>query len=283
MPTLASESVAVPRSRLRALVVPREHGAWGMLLVPLATGASVGLMRGGQALPLLLLMLAAMAVFWLRTPLESWLGTAPLRAQTSAERRALLGFILCLSAVAALMFTALFWGGQNRALLPLAAVVMLAFMAQAALKKLSRNLRMAAQVVGAIGLTATAPAACIVAAGHFDSVAAALWLANWLFAGDQIHFVQLRIHAARVEGMAGKLRRGRAFLAGQLCLAAVLVVAATSGVLPWLALLAFAPVLFRGIAWFLRSAQPLAVRRLGWSELAHALAFGALLIAAFRF
>jgi len=282
MPALASQFVTVPRSRLRALVVPREHGAWGMLLVPLATGAAVGIMRGGQALPLLLFLLAAMSVFWLRTPLESWLGTTPLRAQTVVERRALLVFILCLSAVAALMFTALFWGGQNRALLPIGAVVMLAFMAQAALKKLSRNLRMAAQVVGAIGLTATAPAACIVAAGRFDSVAAALWLANWLFAGDQIHFVQLRIHAARAQGAGEKLRRGRAFLAGQLCLAAVLIAAASSGVLPWLALLAFAPVLFRGIAWFLHSAQPLAVRRLGWSELAHALAFGVLLVVAFR-
>jgi hypothetical protein len=279
--SLILDSAAIPRPRLRALVVPREHGAWGMLLVPLATGAAVGLMRGGQALPLLILFVAAMAVFWLRTPLESWLGTTPLRAQTAAERRAVLAFILSLSAVAALMFTTLFWGGQNRALLPIGAVVMLAFMAQVALKKLSRRLRMAAQLVGAIGLTATAPAACIVATGRLDSVAAALWLANWLFAGDQIHFVQLRIHAARVEGMAGKLRRGRTFLAGQICLAGVLIVAATSEILPWPALLAFAPVLFRGIAWFLRSAQPLAVRRLGWSELAHALVFGVLLVAAF--
>jgi hypothetical protein len=281
--SLSLDSPPVPKTRLRALVVPREHGAWGMLLVPLATGAAVGLMRGGQPLPLLLFLLAAMAVFWLRTPVESCLGTTPLHAQTSAERRALLGFILSLSAVAALMFTVLFSGGQNRVLLPMGAVAMLAFIAQAALKKLSRKLRMAAQVVGAIGLTATAPAAYIVVTGRFDAVAAALWLANWLFAGDQIHFVQLRIHVARVEGRAGKLRRGRAFLAGQIGLAGVLIVAASSGFLPWLAVLAFAPVLFRGIAWFLRSAQPLAVRRLGWSELAHALAFGVLLVAAFRF
>lgn len=282
MPTLTSEFVTVPRSRLRALLVPREHGAWGMLLVPLATGAAVGLTRGGQALPLLLFLLAAMSVFWLRTPLESWLGTTPLHAQNAAERRTVLAFILSLSSLAALLFTALFWGGQNRALLPLGALVLLAFLAQAALKKLSRKLRMAAQVVGAIGLTATAPAAYIVAAGHFDFVAATLWLANWLFAGDQIHFVQLRIHAARAQETSEKLRRGRSFLAGQLGLSAVLIAAASSGVLPWLALLAFAPVLFRGIAWFLRSAQPLAVRRLGWSELAQSVAFGVLLIAAFR-
>ena len=275
-------SATVPAPRVRALVIPREHGAWGMLLVPLATGAAAGLMRGGQGLPLVVFVVAAMAVFWLRAPLESWLGTAPLRAQSVAERRAVLAFIIPLSAVAALMFIALFWDGRNRNLLPLGAIAMLAFVVQAGLKKLSRRLRMAAQVTGAIGLTAAAPAAYCVVTGHLDSAAAALWLANWLFAGDQIHFVQLRIHAARAQGAPEKLRRGRAFFAGQIGLAAALIIAVKVGVLPWLALLAFAPVLLRGINWFLRDSQPLAVRRLGWSELAQSLAFGALLIAAFR-
>jgi hypothetical protein len=274
---------AVPGPRLRALVTPREHGAWGMLLVPLATGAVVGLMRGGQGLPLMVFVVAAMTVFWLRTPLESWLGTTPLRAQTVVERRALLAFIVSLSAVAALMFAALFSGGRNLRLLPLGAVAALAFVVQAGLKKLSRKLRMAAQVAGAIGLTATAPAAYVVVTGRFDSIAAALWLANWLFAADQIHFVQLSIHAARAQDAPEKLRRGRAFLAGQIGLAAVLIAAVKVGFLPWLALLAFAPVLLRGIAWFLRESKPLAMRHLGWSELAQAVVFGALLVVSFRF
>lgn len=274
--------VAISGPRLRTLVVPREHGAWGMLLVPLATGATVGLMRGGQMLPLVIFVLAAMAVFWLRTPVESWLGTTPLRAQGAEERRAVLWFILPLSAVAALMFTALFWNGQNRSLLALGLIAALAFVSQAGLKKLSRRMRMAAQVTGAIGLTAAAPAAYCVVTGHLDLTASALWLANWLFAGDQIHFVQLRIHAARAQGAGEKLRRGRAFLAGQIGLAAALIVTARWGFLPWLVLLAFAPVFIRGFSWFLRSMQPLAVRRLGWSELAQAVMFGALLVAAFR-
>jgi hypothetical protein len=273
---------AISKPRLRALIMPREHGAWGLLLVPLATGAAVGLMRGGRLLPLVLFAVAAMAVFWLRTPVESWLGTTPLRAQGAAERNAVLAFILAFSTVASFMLVALLWGGNNRGLLPLGAIAALAFVVQAGLKKLSRKLRMPAQVVGAIGLTATAPAAYYVVAGRGDLTAVALWLANWLFAGDQIHFVQLRIHAARAQEFGEKLRRGRAFLAGQSGLAAGLVVAAYFGLLPWLALLAFAPVLFRGIAWFARATQPLAVRRLGWSELGQSLAFGALLIAAFR-
>jgi hypothetical protein len=206
-----------------------------------------------------------------------------LRAQTAAERRVVLLFILCFSAIAAMTFAALFWGRRNRFLLPLGAAAALAFFVQAGLKKLSRKLRMPAQVAGAIGLTATAPAAYMVVSGRFDSLAAALWLANWLFAGDQIHFVQLRIHAARAKAAGEKLRRGRAFLAGQVGLAAALVLLAKFELLPWLALLAFVPVLFRGVAWFVRGSQPLAVRRLGWSEVAQSLAFGALLIAAFRF
>ncbi len=281
--SLILTSAPIPRSRLRALVVPREHGAWGLLLVPLATGAAAGLMRGGQALPLAIFTTAALAVFLLRTPVESWLGTTPLRAQSVAESRIVLAFVLSLSAVAALMFAALFWNGRNRGLLPLGVVAALAFAVQAALKKLSRKLRMAAQVTGALALTATAPAAYMLVTGRFDSIAAGLWLANWLFAGDQIHFVQLRIHAARTQTVGEKLRRGRAFLAGQVGLAAGLVLFTKLGFLPWPALLAFVPVLFRGIAWFVRGSQPLAVRRLGWSELAQAVTFGALLIAAFRF
>lgn len=74
-------------NRRRLLVFPREHGAWGMLLVPLATGSAIGLFAGGRILPLAPLILAALALFWLRTPVESWLGTAPLRALSGGEKR----------------------------------------------------------------------------------------------------------------------------------------------------------------------------------------------------
>src|ERR1019366_7623188 len=76
--------------RRRALILPREHGAWGILLVPLVTGAAVGLLRGGRVFPALLFTTAVVALFWLRTPVESWLGTSPVRAQTSQERRLVL-------------------------------------------------------------------------------------------------------------------------------------------------------------------------------------------------
>ena len=52
--------------RRRALVFPREHGAWAILLVPLVTGASLGLLAGGRAWLLAPLSIAVLALFLLR-------------------------------------------------------------------------------------------------------------------------------------------------------------------------------------------------------------------------
>ncbi|HYW37868.1 MAG TPA: YwiC-like family protein [Terriglobales bacterium] len=104
------------KERRRALVVPREHGAWGMLLVPLLTGAAVGL-AGGRVGPVLLLTTVVLALFWLRTPVESWLGTSAVRAQTLEERQLVRNVIVPPATIAAVSLSALFWQGKNRALI----------------------------------------------------------------------------------------------------------------------------------------------------------------------
>jgi hypothetical protein len=271
----------IPGDRLRALIVPREHGAWGMLLVPLVTGAFLGFFAGGRVLPLLPLTVAVLTIFWMRTPVESWLGTSPIRVHSDAERRAVMQVTLALAAVAALALAGLLRDGRSNFLFVLGGISGLAFGGQAILKKLGRQTRMAAQVVGAVGLTSTAPAAYYVVTGHADGVAAMLWLANWLFAGNQIHFVQLRIHAARAAGLAERLAQGRSFLFGQAVLAAVLVAVWRLDLVSGLVVAAFIPAILRYVVWFLQEARPLAVRRLGWSELAHALTFGVLLVSGF--
>jgi len=132
----------------------------------------------------------------------------------------------------------------------LGGIEVLAFVAQTLLMKLGRKLRMMAQMLGAIGLTGTAPAAYYVATGHLDARAWALWSANWIFAGNQIHFVQLRIHAARATTVGEKLGRGRVFLLGQILLLPILAAAAHWRLMPALVLLAFIPGLVRGFYWF---------------------------------
>jgi|GEM_PF-393185 len=304
-PNPMAESRPAPQAhpdRRRALILPREHGAWGLLLVPMVTGAGIALRETTNIVPFLLLLTSALAFFWLRTPVESLLGTSVMRAETNEERRTVMQVIGALAAVAALSLAALLWAGRNPVLWLIGGVAAAAFLSQALLKSMSKqsprltregeaerprskesiqNLRMLSEIVGTIGLTLSASAAYYVMTGKLGPTAWMLWFANLLFAGDQIHYVQFRIHTARVEGLRAKLARGRGFAIGQALMTAALTIACLSRLMPAIASVAFAPLLFRGWFYFVQDPKPLVVRRLGWNELTHAIAFCVLFIGAF--
>jgi hypothetical protein len=61
-----------------------------------------------------------------------------------------------------------------------------------------------------------------------------------------------------------------------------LTIACLWGLMPAVASVAFAPLMFRGWFYFVQKPAPLLVRRLGWSELAQAVVFCVLFIATFR-
>jgi hypothetical protein len=265
-------------SRRRSLIVPREHGAWGILLVPMLTGASVGLWKGGGAGGLAPFSIVTLTLFWLRTPVESWIGTAPIRARTPNELRFVRNTSLALAAVSLSALFWLFWGWQNRALLWIGATAGSAFLVQSVLKRTGRRARAPAQMIGAAGLTATAPAAYYAVTGQLDLIAWSLWAANLLFAINQIQYVHLRIHAAHTTNRSEKLSAGRWFLIGQTILMALLAVACAEQYFRWYAAVAFLPVLFRGFAWFAIEPQPLAIPALGKSELIYAAMFGVFLV-----
>jgi hypothetical protein len=269
------------RERRRALILPREHGAWGLLLVPMVTGAGVAFRQASHIFPLILFLTAALALFWLRTPLESLLGTTAMKAQTLEESHTLRSVIVLLAGIAGVALAGLLWAGRNADLWPLGAGVAGAFIGQALLKRLGRRARILSEMVGTIGLTASAPAAYYVVTGEFNETAWMLWIANILFAGDQIHYVQLRIHSAKVQGFRAKLAHGWAFAVGQALMTTIITLACMARLMPPIASLAFAPLLFRGWFYFVQEPSQLIVRRLGWSELKHATAFCVLLIATF--
>ena len=272
---------ASQQARIRALVIPREHGAWGLLLVPLFTGVVAGFASEHRIWPLLIFTVAALSLFWLRTPVESLIGASSLTANAGRERRTALIASMLLAALATACLTGLMWKGQNLRLLLLGTATVLALVIQTVLRRLGRRARMAAQLVGAIGLTCTAPAAYYIGTGRLSERAFILWVANWIFAGNQIHFVQLRIHSARASTFSQKFARGRLFLLAQPVFFVFLVVASFWRVLPPLVIVAFVPALVRGTLWFFRKPESLDVRSLGWSEMKYGVVFGVLLAVAF--
>src|SRR5690349_4547934 len=100
-------------ARSRSLLVPREHGAWGIVLIPLITGAVVGIAGGGSPWPILPLTLAALGLFWLRTPAEIWLETAPVHARTPAEIQSVRSAAFVLSGLSGAALVWLLWGGAH--------------------------------------------------------------------------------------------------------------------------------------------------------------------------
>jgi hypothetical protein len=273
--------VTINRERLRTLLWPREHGAWGILLVPLVTGATVALLQGQAITPIIFFLLASLALFCSRTPVEALLGTSAQRAQTSPERRAALTAAGAYLSVAAASLLVLFWGGKNQALLLLGAASALSFGAQALLRKLGRSTRLASQIVGCIGLTSTSAGAYYVATGRLDSIAYMIWTANWLFAANQIHMVQLRIRAAKIAGFTNRVSHGWKFLLSEILTVALLVTFFHYQLLPKMSVIAFHPMLLRGAAWFFKKPRPLRVHRLGLMELGFAMIFGVMFIAGF--
>lgn len=101
MATVVSSFNPAQPNRLKSFVLPREHGAWGMLLIPLMTGAAVGFASSHAILPLVLFVTAALSLFGLRTPAEAWFGASALRPSTPAERRVVVYSIFSYAAVAA--------------------------------------------------------------------------------------------------------------------------------------------------------------------------------------
>lgn len=279
-PTIAKSSAAPSRRRL--LVFPREHGAWGLLFVPLLTGALAAIHSDSHFVPLALFAVAAFALFCLRTPVESLLGTSPIRAHDEAERALAWTWVRIYGAVAVLALAQLFHSGYWRGLGLIGAAAALAFSLQVLLRKLSRRLRLISQVVGAAGLTSTAAAAYYLATGRLDLSALVLWALNFVFAAGQLQYVHLRIHENRWDTFIERLEAAPGFFAMQLLLMLAVDFAVFARFLPILTILVILPALWRGFYWYFEGAKPLDVHRLGWQEMRQGALFGVLLILAFR-
>ena len=267
------------RLRLRTLVFPREHGAWGLLLIPFAVGTLVGLPleREHGISGVLLLLAAAMALFCARTPVESCLGLSAIKARTAYEKRVTLWAMVLLLPVAATSLALLFRLCNAGALIAIGMVAATALALQGVLRQWGRPTRMLSQAVGAIALTATAASAYYVVTGRLDRTAIGLWFVCWLFAGDQIHYVQVRLRTVKVSGAAPRAARAWSFLAGQVVMLALVAALEFFALLPVWTVVAFLPAVLRGVFWLRERGTSVDVPWLGLTELLHGITFGALL------
>lgn len=255
---------------LRA-TIPRQHGAWWVLLLGYVLGVAVGdaLVPAALLLPIVLavLPLRHTALLWLRTPPDS-------------DRRRALAWPLagyCVLLLAPLFPLLLVY--QRWTLAPLGLVAGSLGLATAWLEWHDRDRTLGGELLGMLGLSTVIPAAACAAGHDLGPALVGLWLLGAMnFCGSVLH-VRFVVRGARADsGHAGAV--SLAYHGAMVGLAWGLGV---WGLVPNLAVWALLPAAARA-AWaaLKPGGRRLSVRRLGFEELAFAAAFTLLAAVAFR-
>jgi len=263
------------------LMVPREHGTWGLLLFPLISGAIVGYVASSKTSvkPALWFLLTALSAFLIYQPLESLLGLSLIKARSQRQQRIAILSVIALAVIATAGVLELF--NLRRGMVLGFGLMALGCFGIRLLLGTSRLMRVPRQLIGAMGLSSAAGGAYYAASGRIDRTGILLWLASWLFAAGQIEYVHLRISTAQVRSRRQKVRSSLGVCFLHLLMIGASITAAFAGFAPFLLALAFAPSVIRIAVWLVKPWQPLGIHILGFSELLQGLLFNILLIFAF--
>lgn len=246
-------------------LIPREHGAWAMWLLPFIIGAVAA---ANWTSATWLLLLACLLIFAARTAFGSAIRMRR-RNRTIFIKCALTG--VAESLLALMCVWPLVTG--NRTLLLLGAAALVLFMVDLLWIKDRSERTVSAEILGVAGFTLTAPAAYIVSGGESNSSALILWLVSFgFFAGSIVH-VKLRL--ARLSGKPNH----RAQLYERWAVVYVIAIVVVTILLSifrwapgWL-VVAFAPWMVH-ILWEAFNVRPQKnIYRVGWTLVAHSLFF----------
>lgn len=261
------------------MLLPREHGAWGIVAIPYLTAAAIA---GSVRAAVLTGALAVLLVFLARYPLEILLiPAAHTRAgrpdRDKVQRYAWVYGVLAAGAGACLL---VFW--QLYLLVPLALAGLALFGLRVWWGRSREERSVAAEVTGTVGLTLTALVAWICATGGLNSTGWLVWGLNALFFSSGIVYVKARI-GARLARQRGETASGATFAVvfHALVLLSVLGMVSARWFSPWVAV-PYGLAVARAVWGLSASEKAFALRRLGWSEVGLSAVFGAFLILGFR-
>ncbi len=287
-----------PRRVAASLMLPREHGAWAMLLMPYLVGTLVAGWGGWSSL---LLVVAILALFAGSRPLEVALQHAgrphvSLQGETigvtaavrdygaenrEIRRRAIvhLAVDLGLGAAAGLLLLIAF---RRWDLMAIGLVAGAALALQLPLKRLRWDRGWPARLLSIAALSATGPAAYYASSGALGHQAVAVWWLSFLYSGASVFYVRL-VYQPPARLKSGIAQEQRSQAGRQLLIylsSAVLSVVplAAVGWMPLLALVALLPTFAKGIwAWANPDYRP-TLKQVGMAEIGHSSLFALLAV-----
>jgi len=254
-------------------IIPKEHGAWAILLVPLFIGAAHG---GGWNWQVLLFLISSLGIFLGYLPAQTLLRAASSSQREGEDVRMARRWLLVYLSIAAVSILPVIVLSERWLLLPIGLVGMAIFVLNFFLTR-GQGKTIPADLAAVVGLTLTAPAAYYVASGTFAATALVLWLLNILFFGSTVFYVHMRIRALaakKVEwGWKDRFAYGGVNLAYHVVMVGILMLLAFNRLTPTFQLLAFAPMTLNAVWGTLRLASSVNLKKLGFTLLTHSLAF----------
>ena len=284
----ATEQVTKAKASFTPMV-PDDHGAYAMLLIPLVIGLVVGAMQGFTAnvvpaLALPLLTLALLAAFFIHAPLEV---LSKPNVNPAAKQRAL-NWLVIYGAVLLVCGLTLLLAWQLWGLVWLALPAAIPLVVDLVSRKWRKQRSLGVRLTGIIGLVLSAPAAYYVATGQLDALALGLWMVNLVYFGSTLFYVRIWFEAKRLE----KTRKpGAAHIPGWLLQITLLYHAAGAAligglvwaeILPWTVFLVFLPLAVKLAMALRRPPTYISIKKVGLYEFAQSFVFALLLILSLR-
>jgi hypothetical protein len=261
---------------IRAMLkLPREHGAWVMLYVPMITGV---LAAWSFSFRVILFALSATFLFIARESLISW-WRSYRRGERRVEALQRLGIYLSL---AGLSIAPPIIADRLFALVPLGvgALLLLAINAEMAAKREDRTIL--GEILAIAGLTMAAPAAHYVAEGTWDERAIWLWALSALYFASSVFYIKLRVNLVNARKQDERKRVWRRCATYHAFLLVSLFLLATTDQFDHLALVAFAPAMTRASWSLVKVSGRLDLKRLGLLEILYSVVFLIFITLTFR-
>ena len=262
-------------------LLPKEHGSWAMLIVPLLLGVIIAPLWHWR---IVILVVAAFGFFLVRFPLALLVKT---RRRANANRAETWGWAYIYGGITALSGGWLVLGERLwlLALMGIFGVALLLFHLWLVYRR--QEMSVIGELSGIVGLALGAPMAYYTASGQLDNTAILLWLINILYFGGTVFYIKLKVRQQprlpAPNHLSERLVKAKACLAYQTIALTVIILLVTLRQAPLLAPLALIPATvktFHG-AWKWQDKKSLSLVRLGITEIVHAVAFTGLVVIAF--
>lgn len=262
-------------------MIPKEHGAWGMLITTFIVGA---LCAPAITPAVLLFGGASLSYFLLRAPVLALRSAQWQKSYNVTKRQAFLWLAFYASALTVFTLPLLF--AHHKLELVYFFILSLPILYINTTYGTHEARSSANEFVSFAGMSMTAPLAYFVATDELTLRALSLYAVCFLYYSATIFYVKMnvtaRVRKNELATLRGKLSIASSALLYQCTALAIVIVLGKTDIAPPTVCVAFLPSLWKTAARALKLQEQVPIKKLGWTEVLHGVIFAVITIASYR-